>query len=171
MTNFIKVTPVTYSILLCIYILYESISACSAPHCLHPRVGSLSECRTCYKLLNLLYHTMSCSYIFQPTVEPKLQVCVYLIQVMLGVQWMKPAACWEAPRGISVDVKPPPTTQGSSTLLSEWPTSSSISTRWRLPRAMALNRNMRWEDATKLLPYTLTAWDNTESSSGIQTDP
>lgn len=63
---------------------------------------------------------------------------------MLAVWWMRPAACWEAPRGISVGAKAPPTTQGSSTLLSEWLTFSSTSTKWRLLRATASNRNMRW---------------------------
>lgn len=80
---------------------------------------------------------------------------------MLAVWWMRPAACWEAPRGISVGAKAPPTTQGSSTLLSEWLTFSSTSTKWRLLRATASNRNMRWN----LLQQTATSTANALTGS------
>lgn len=103
----------------------------------------------CAVQTNVIKHLMCMNF------SAEMCLCLCLAQATLVAQWTRPAACWEAHRGTSVDAKAPPTTQGSSTLPSEWLTFSSTLTRWKPPRATALNRNMRWDGPITLLSYTL----------------
>lgn len=89
-------------------------------------------------------------------------------QVKPAAWWTRPAACWEAPRGISAGAKALRTTQGSSTPPFAWPTSCSTSTRWKPPRATASSRSTRLEGRRRCSTTTTYGWADRCNPAGTK---